>query len=241
MTDLVRGRPDSCASDLRLDSLVAGELGADEERDTRAHLAGCSLCAARMAELHASRADFAAHRPPLRRRAPAPKAWRRWAPVAAVAAAALLVVWIADPFAPGGTRTKGSANGRVRVYVKHGDTVRLAGPGEAVEPGDALAFTVSMTAPAEVAVLGIDGAGRASVYSPAAARTSRLGPGQGLSLPDSAVLDGVLGDERIIALFCDRPLALEPVRAAFAASPHRPPIPDGCEADQLTLAKRPAR
>ncbi|HTV20370.1 MAG TPA: zf-HC2 domain-containing protein, partial [Polyangiaceae bacterium] len=59
------GRSPECVSDLALDRLLSGELTGTPARAVRAHLAGCSACEARRAELAADREAFAAGVPPL--------------------------------------------------------------------------------------------------------------------------------------------------------------------------------
>jgi len=237
MTSLERRRPETCLSDLRLDRLLAGELEGGALEESRAHLASCTVCAARLAELEAGRAAFVAAPPPLRRRAA--RRGRRWlipsAATALAAAAAVLVVWHGqEP----GTRVKGGE--RLGLYVKHGEAVRRAGPDEVVRPGDALRFTYSMTAARHLAVLSRDGAGHASVYYPVGPSAVRHEPGAEVPLPSSTVLDEVLGHEVVYGLFCAGPVVLEPVRRSLEARPGAPPAVPGCTVDRLAIVKERA-
>ncbi|APR78999.1 Hypothetical protein A7982_04346 [Minicystis rosea] len=245
---LTRTRPTTCLSDLRLDQLVAGELDATAEREARAHLEGCAICAARLVAIEAGRAAFLADPPPLPAARPVANVRRlaRWAtPAAAViAAAAAITMWIrgvptgGDASEPG-TRIKGRP--RVAFYVKHGAAVTPGASGEIVYPGDALQFTYTM--PQEVAyfaLISVDGAQKASVYYPSTPRAARIVGGRDAPLDASTVLDGVLGKETIYALFCAEPIELEPARAAFQAAPEGPPIPAGCEVDRVSFVKRAA-
>jgi hypothetical protein len=242
MTDfLARARPETCASDLRLDRLNAGELSPEVERATRDHLTGCALCARRMVEIERARDAFARTRPPLRARPVSGRPrWRRWAPAAAaLAAAAVLVLWLAtDATVAPGNRTKGP--GSLTLFVRRAGGIEPAGPDQVVRPGESLGFTVSLREPRHVAVLSVDGARRASIYFPAGPTAARLGPGQDLVLPGSVVLDDVLGDEVLYGLLCEHGLELEPVRAALAAAPERTPAPEGCTVQRMAITKRAA-
>ncbi|WP_437775119.1 zf-HC2 domain-containing protein [Sorangium sp. So ce1097] len=263
-----RSRPEGCPSDLRLDRLLAGELAPAEEQATRAHLDGCARCAGRFAALEAGRAAFLADPPPLRLpaapRAAAPAARRPRAralfpavTAALGAAAALAAVLFVDrsppppaeprgddrgaeraPAAPS-TRIKGSG-GRIGFHVARGEVVAPGGPGEVVHPNDRLQFTYSTADAGYFALLSVDGARKASVYFPAGDVAAPIQPGEDVPLPSSVVLDGTLGAEVIHGLFCDAPVALEPLRAALEAAPERPPAPAGCRVDRVSLDKRAA-
>jgi hypothetical protein len=53
-------------------------------------------------------------------------------------------------------------------------------------------------------------------------------------LPRSVLLDGTLGLERVVGVFCDRPSLVAELAAAVA----RGAIPGGCVADTVMLEKR---
>jgi hypothetical protein len=53
-------------------------------------------------------------------------------------------------------------------------------------------------------------------------------------LPRSVLLDDALGLERVVGVFCDRPLPVAELAAAVA----RDAIPGGCVTDSLTIEKR---
>ncbi|MGK3992104.1 zf-HC2 domain-containing protein [Sorangium sp. So ce1024] len=268
MIPLERARPEGCPSDLRIDRLLAGELAPAEEQATRAHLDGCARCAGRFAALEAGRAAFLADPPPLRLpaapRATAPAVRRSRARAlfpavtAALGAAAALAAVLfsnrspAPPVAPRdddrgvgltpaepATRIKGSG-GRIGFYVARGDVVSQGGPGEVVHPDDRLQFTYSTADAGYFALLSVDGARKASVYFPAGDVAAPIQPGQDVPLPNSVVLDGTLGAEILYGLFCDAPVALEPLRAALESAPERPPAPAGCRVDRVSLDKRAA-
>ncbi|MGK3985504.1 DUF4384 domain-containing protein [Sorangium sp. So ce136] len=248
-------RPEGCLSELRLDELTAGQLDAAAVQEARAHVAGCSRCAARLSGIEAERASFAASPPPLRldRGAPPDRAaqrarWsRRWlAPAAAsaLAAAAAGLLFFRFGAAPHpdagmaerpGERVKGAE--RIGFYVKRGGSVLPGGAGERLLPGDAIQFTYSSAEARYLVILSVDGASQASVYYPSGPVAARIEPGRDVLLPQSTVLDDTLGTERIFGLFCSEALAVEPLRAALAAHPDAPPVPPGCDVDALTAEK----
>ncbi|AUX22295.1 hypothetical protein SOCEGT47_027960 [Sorangium cellulosum] len=246
-------RPGGCLSELRLDELTAGQLDAAAAQEASAHVAGCSRCSARLSEIEAARASFAASAPPLRldRGAPAGRAVterrppRRWlAPAAAgaLAAAAAALFFFRFHAAPGGReaeisgeRVKGAE--RIGFYVKRGGSVLPGGAGERLQPGDAIQFTYSSAEARYLVILSVDGASQASVYYPSGPVAARIEPGREVLLPQSTVLDDTLGTERIFGLFCSEAIAVEPLRAALAAHPEAPPAPPGCDVDALTAEK----
>jgi hypothetical protein len=133
-------------------------------------------------------------------------------------------------------RTKGPGVG-VAMYVLHGDAVRRAGPGEVVAPGDAVRFAVTTPEPGYAAVLSLDPAGRASIYFPEAPRASPVAAGVDVPLPIATRLDATVGEEHVVGLLCDRPVELEPVRAALEAGAAGA-IPDGCQVTRWRFVKR---
>ncbi|WP_433929427.1 DUF4384 domain-containing protein [Sorangium cellulosum] len=246
-------RPGGCLSELKLDELMAGQLDAAAAQEASAHVAGCSRCSARLSEMEAARASFAASAPPLRldRGAPAGRSVaearprRRWlAPAAAsaLAAAAAALLFFRFNAAPGGAdaeipgeRIKGAE--RLGFYVKRGEQVLPGGAGERLLPGDALQFTTTSAEARYLAILSVDGASQVSVYYPSGPLAARIEPGREAPLPQSTVLDATLGTERIYGVFCAEAIAVEPLRAALAANPDALSVPPGCDVDMLTAEK----
>jgi hypothetical protein len=240
-------RGPSCESDLSFDLALAGDLPEADERRVRAHMAGCALCAARWVEIEARRIAFDAGPPALDldRRTRAARWWRRrWmGPAAALAAAAailLLLVWPGggEPVRAPASRTKG---GEVfQLFIRHGASIRKAGAAEVVHPADQLQFVYSSPWPGYAAVLSRDGAGAVSVYFPDVGTTAWAAPpGRDQQLPRSTILDGTLGREVVIALFCSSAIDLEPLRRELAAG--RRPAPPGCATQTIVLDKQAAQ
>jgi len=223
----------ACHSALHLDRWLAGELPASDAAALEVHVHGCARCAEAVAELRAARSEALpalrpVRRPPPRRLGPFPAAL-----AGGLAAAAVLLLFLR----PGeGERTKGSAVS-LGMWVQHGGEVRRAGPGDEVAAGDAVRFSVTTPWPAYVAVLSVDAAGRASIYFPDGPAAAPVAPGADVALPLATRLDATVGEERLVALFCDRAVALEPVRAALEAG--RPgAVPGGCQETRWSFRKR---
>jgi hypothetical protein len=136
-----------------------------------------------------------------------------------------------------GTRIKGDG-WHLGFYVSHAGVVREGSPGEHVEPGDALRFTVASREAKYVAVLSVDGAKRASTYYPASgAQAPREEPGAAAALPLSTVLDDTLGDETIYGVGCEHPFDVEALRQALERAPDQAPALPGCHVETLVLHK----
>jgi hypothetical protein len=228
-------RSPACLSDFAFDRWLAGLCPSDEAAAAAQHVASCARCSARHAELVEEKRGWQQARPPVRRLPRTPLAL---ASGLALAAAALLALRL-TPGAPAPDMTRSKGARAIGFYVKHAQSVRRGGTGELVAPGDALRFFYTSDRPAFIAVLSIDGAGQGSVYYPSAApaRAVAVAAGRELPLPASTVLDGVLGRETLVGLFCDAPIELEPVLQALTRDPAAP-APLGCSLDRLAIEKR---
>jgi hypothetical protein len=239
---LERSRKRDCLSDLDLDRLMAGELDGGAAPAANQHLAGCQRCTARKSEIEADRDSYRAAIPPMPRRAPAaarpdPIRTRRWVwPLAAAAAAvALFVLWPrpADDKI-GSIRLKGGAS--LGFYVQRDGRVSQGASGDRVHPGESIRFAATTESAAYLIVASIDPAGRISVYHPPGARAEAIGPSRDQLLPDSILLDSVLGTEVVYGFFCDSAVEVTAARKALAAG-GEPALP-GCSIDRVTLEKR---
>jgi hypothetical protein len=152
--------------------------------------------------------------------------------IAAMAAAAVLVVWVAGP-AEQRTNIKGQPH--IGWFVKRGNQVRRGQADEPVYPRDELRFVYSSDAPRYFALFNLD-ARSATVYFPPGANGARVRAGSDLALDFSVELDDQLGTERVWALFCDQSFEVEPLRAALHAT-RRLPEPPGCTAELVALQK----
>lgn len=217
-----------CLSELRLDQLIAGELGAAAAEESERHLARCETCERRRKERLAEQTlfqelapPFLASPAPLAARSPAPTASRRRVRTVAMlgalaAAVALFPLARRLTEAPETTTAKGEQ--ALRFFVRHRGQVREGRPGERLEPNDQLRFALT---PRSVdgryaAVFSRDSAGKATVYFPerptASSKFARVPETEDGLLPYSIRLDDVLGAETLYLLLCRDPLALEPIR-----------------------------
>jgi plastocyanin len=242
-------RPEGCVSDLAFDELHAGELEASARLALEAHLASCARCRERRQDLSRERAALLDAAPDLaslaRGRATAPATRsrpRRRAVIAigtmlAAAAAVLLAVLPDSATQQSSTRSKGAP--RLGMVIKRGERTFRAESGVRVRAGDLVRFTYSSDGARHLAVLGLD-TRKAQIYFPTAAsaggRALRVHAGSDTALDFSVELDATPGDEQIYGLFCDEPIALEPVRADLE---RRRALHDlaGCAIDQMVLHK----
>jgi hypothetical protein len=207
-------------SSLQLDRLRLQELAEQEASELRAHLPTCSPCADAFDQL-----SVAELLPPLK--AKRPLSWKWTTLMAGVAAAAAMLIVLR----PANVERRKGSEVALGMYVQHEGFVRRAAPGEVVSPGDALRFTATSPG-AYVAVLSLDPRGVASIYFPIAA----IPAGTDVALPSATRLDDTVGEERIVALFCDAPVDLEPVRASLGRG--RLAAPDGCQVAKWNFVKR---
>lgn len=244
----------SCPSDLLLDRLWAEELLEPEHASVRAHVDGCPECQRREQTQRQLAIQFleraprlellagARHEPSGRRTRPGSQLARRagalLAAVTFAAGAYAALLWTQS-----GTNTdelplrERSKGGLVlRYYVKRGTRIFEGAPRDTLNPGDAIQFGIKTQRSAFVAVFSVDGSGAASVYFPQSHEAARVPAGDTL-VPQSTVLDEVLGNEWLIAVSCASAFEVEPIRERLAQ--HGDPdlqIP-GCEVDRLLVNK----
>jgi len=214
-----------CLSRLHCDQLLNGEL--DDRDDLKRHHASCQRCTAWLAAHRRERATFAV---------PRARAPRRWTIGFAAVAAAFCLWLVAARYRHDDAEVRSKGKPALAFYVKHGETVREGGAGEVVYPNDSIDFTVSTDGPMFLAIISIDGAGVVSTYYPANPAATAIPAWRDQVLPRSVLLDDTLGFERVVGVFCDRPVAV----AELAAAVVRNAIPGGCVTDALTLEKRRA-
>ena len=226
-------RWEACQSAYRLDLFRQGELPLAERVEVESHLQTCLRCRKANEGLAAAEADFRASAGPWRKPSmPLGRTLAYGAGAAALAAACLVALLPSE-----GVRSKG-ANASLGMYVQHGQSVRRALPGETVVAGDAVRFSYSSHEATSLGILSVDGAGVATVYFPDGPQMATLPAAEDAPLPLATRLDGVLGEEQVVAIFCRRPHALEPLRKALQASPAAlPQLPD-CTLSAFHFTKR---
>jgi len=253
-----RQRHPECLPDLSLDQLLSHELPPALERAAQTHLAECSSCSARHAELVAERANFAEQMPTLDAllgpraeslgKPARPRSSRTWLNLA-LSAAAVLALGVGlgrlledergrDPIATRGepdTRTKGSGVAFGFVVRRGGNT--LAGDAaQVLHPGDVLRFTLSSARPVYAGVWGIDALGRPSLYQ-AQPELSLVQAGQRQALPEAVELDESLGEEHLVLVYCETAAPTLAITSALGASPEAPQLPAGCNRESLGIRK----
>jgi hypothetical protein len=211
---------------LSLERYLAGEVGDSTVQD---HIGTCAVCATR---LQALREDGAANH--IQPRA-LPK--RSVAPVygALLAAAAAVAIYVAVPKEPGVEqdptlstpwvepadyfRVKGSLN--VEFFVKRAEHVTKAKDGDPVYAGDRMGFRISTPRAGQLMIAGIDGQGDPYLCYPQGneGRSMSIGPTKSLTTLDQAiVLDEVLGQEDLVAVFCEEPFEFDRLSEALRRS-----------------------
>lgn len=242
---MTRRRTEHCVSDLQLDRLISGELGAGGTKALRAHLAECTACRARHGELLEDHRGFSEKMAPFSAKAPSPPP-RLWLAAGSIAAAAALwVLVIREPASEGAarltkeetlleTRTKGRGI-ELDWVIRRGDQVFARRANEPVQPGDALRFSVRVTRTGHVAILSLDGAGQLSVYH----EWSPVQAGERQLLPGAVQLDGFLGVERWYAIFCAQPSPLTEIERAIREDAAQPRWPPGCDVERHEVRKEP--
>lgn len=118
-----------------------------------------------------------------------------------------------------------------RVFVGRSD--------EPVHTGDALRFTISAREPVYVAILGLDAAGKLSVYHPEGERLAKIEAGRDQVLSTAIEWDATDGEEQLYGVFCSGDTALALVRNAIERSPEAPALPAGCSLERSTLNGEP--
>jgi hypothetical protein len=259
---MTRRQAPDCASDLRLDQLLAGELPAREAEGLRAHLAECLSCRGRREALDAAHGALMARLPAFTaleqaagvsggaRLDPAPAAPRRRAVhsvwLAAGSLAAALALWVvarerlpSDSAERAGVnvrspiRTKGGSGVQLDWVIRRGAELFAPGMANAWQPGDRLRFGVRTNRAGYAAVLSLDAGRQASVYQDWVPVTA----GERQLLPGAVELDGVLGDEHLYGLVCERSVPLATLEGAIRRAPAHPELPAGCAVDHHVVRK----
>jgi hypothetical protein len=218
----------------------AGEGQPAERRRIEAHLADCPSCRRSLeqladferafAEQHQRQGFLAAVQLAAEQAGPGRRRWLQ--PLAWSAAAAALLLVLGLVIWPGAGRRQPEPTERIKgagleldYLVAAGRRVVAAGPERVLHPGDRIQFRLSAPRGGYLHLVGVDAAGRVSVYYPRPGEPHPVYPGGAARpVPGSVILDETLGAERVFALICDRPLGraelARRVRSA-AADPRR--------------------
>ncbi|MFZ9889076.1 MAG: hypothetical protein ACO3JL_16385 [Myxococcota bacterium] len=253
---LPRQRGERCLSDAKLDALTHEELSAGDASDAQQHLDSCVTCRTRHTELTNARDAWRARSLPSLASlasspaAPAPRVeqakvlpfrrpsmWAGGTVAVAMAASLLLLIRTEEPSRDDVTfRTKGDI--ALSVFVESDQGARELVVGDSLYAGDRLRFAVSGAGDGLALVVGVDGAGAASVYSPSSGEFSLVGK-EG-ALAGVATLDAVVGQERLVAVVCT---TAPPVAEVLDAARHADDNvwPAGCRTVERKFEKRAQR
>lgn len=239
-----------CVSDLRIDRMLAGELGAEAVESIEAHAAECDQCEQRITLLRRSALDLRAELPQLAAEPPSNVRWGVFvATIGTLAAAVLLGWWVLDRAAlpsssplppPEGfkvaTRLKGGSS--VDVLVRRGTRTFVMTAEDTVSPGDVLEISYTRANDGFVAVFDVDGDVVEAVYPQATtARTVDAPAGRAVALDVAFELDDSPHREWLWVVFCDAPTDVHAVKASLGVDRTAESLPTGCAAERIDLAK----
>ena len=249
------GVESGCLSDLVLDGILSDELSFDAQQRVSQHVASCARCRERLDTMR--RFQQTVMVPPLVRQAPTQRREGKWLRswhgrtrtvmgartgivLALAASVALLVTHGRQTFPSVGVgalegRSKGE--NRLDYYVKRGEQIMKGAPADVLRPGDRVEFAYRAPTAGYLAILSVDGGGSATVYYPTGRVTVPIEAGEQV-LPQSTLLDEVLGEEEIFALFCSKPVQLEPIRSSLASGERSRLSVPGCQVESIRFEKR---
>ena len=244
-------RRDGHVSSLGIDRYLYEDLTAPQRAVTEAHLAGCDVCSARIAE--AREADAVTVLPPMPNMADPVDAriipiWRRSsvgaAAMLALAASLIIVLWYQPPTpdAPGPMVNHMVRKGEgftMHVLVDDGAGGRVLTSGDSVRPGDRLGFQIHPERVGYVMIVGMDKSNEPYRCFPQT--DTAAAPVEATDEPyplDEAIeLDGVPGTERIVGILCPMPFDFNALSEKMrTTAPGTVPIA-GCSTEEVVVVK----
>jgi hypothetical protein len=198
------------------------------------HVAGCTRCSSRLAELEQAGDVFrreifpATAEKVVARLKPVP--WYRrilaedhplklnyTVPMIPVIIVLCAVAFIQFPsLHQDGTYTGIKGGIGLKVFASREGAVRELRDGEAVAPGDMLRFVPAVPENGYLMVVSVEESGKLNLFHPAGGDASVRAEAGAHALPGSIILDESLGAERVFLLFSARPFGLVAVRDAAA-------------------------
>lgn len=161
-------------------------------------------------------------------------AWWRWlVPAGALAAAAaVLLVFMRKgdhPRAPDDDiQIKGDGVALI-IHLATTNKSQVLDTGDRVKPGDRLRFEIDAPKPGFVAIFGVDGTGKVSVYYPDGPDAAHYDPEDRL-VPGAIQLDATPGDEHFTLVYSEKPFSTAILSGA---------LPSGLSHDEVVLKKQP--
>jgi len=241
-------------SHLALERVSGGELN---EPQITEHLASCIDCARALDHLKAHEQAFELCPPSIKKTRPPISVYGS---ILAAAAGILIFVLVDKPIdvstqqigEPGskwtqindGYRVKGGLS--VEFFLERDNVVTQAVNGTTAHPGDRLGFRVSSNTAGHLMIAAIDGKNMPFLYYPqdSQGRSRAFGPSKDMvTLNQAVVLDDVLGEERLVALFCQEPFSFEELSQKLRAtrrgeSKNTLLYPDSCRERTITMTKK---
>lgn len=223
-------------SELLLERLLYQVVTAEEQTWVRSHLSSCGGCSDRLAAMEESANLFQLRvyprtLPVIHQRVSEPieragaALILRWAGALVPALALLIVGFVFVPqwFATTGpiqapaavTRTTNQAKGEglMRIYAKRQDSVFLVSDDEAMREGDALRFVPDAKGYSYLLVFSLEASGKLTVFYPYGSQSSGpLAVAPGNPVEGSIILDNSVGQERLWAVFSNRPIHISTAR-----------------------------
>jgi len=140
----------------------------------------------------------------------APAWWRFLIPAGALAAAAaVLLVFLRRGDSPNHVdddiQLKGSGVALIVHLATSGQSQQL-GDGDSVKPGDRIRFEIDAPKPGYVAIFGVDGTGKVTLYYPDGPDAAKYNPEDRL-MPGAIQLDQTPGDERFMVFYSPKPFS----------------------------------
>jgi hypothetical protein len=138
-------------------------------------------------------------------------AWWRWlVPAGALAAAAaILLVFLrrddSPPTLDEDIQFKGDGVALI-IHLATSGQSQLLDDGDLVKPGDRIRFEVDAPKPGYVAIFGLDGSGKLTLYYPEGEQAAKYDPENRL-VPGAIELDATPGDELFMVYYSDKPFA----------------------------------
>lgn len=231
-------RRDGHLTDLALEHTLDGAplAGADQ------HLAACDVCtsrlqAARAVELPELRSMPASVQPLAALPTPANRGWYGLIGLLVAAAALFAAVPLLRP-ANGpsdGIRLRGDGLS-LQVFRDAGEVSERLRDGDPIAPGDRLGFRVRNREAGHLLILGLDDAGGAYLCYPqgGGGNSVEVQPSPTpRTLPEAVRMDAQRGTERLFAVLCEDPFALDDVIERVSAGQ----LPQGCAVDGISLEK----
>lgn len=138
-----------------------------------------------------------------------PAWWRFLVPAGALAAAAaVFLIFFRRGDAPkhdDDITLKGDGVALIIHLATTGQSQQL-GDGDNVKPGDRIRFEVDAAKPGYVAIFGVDGSGKVTLYYPDGPQAAKYDPEDRL-MPGAIQLDATPGDERFMLFYSPKPFS----------------------------------